>query len=241
MTYFIDTHFHLDYYPNYKDLYDYINESKQYTLCMTNSPGVYNSCCRILGESKYIKFAMGFHPKFKDLAMNDFRQFVAMSYSTNYFGEIGLDFSNSKKYVSKEKQLLYFDEIVKIASNHNKLMSIHLKKSENYAIEILDKYQPKKAVIHWFNGSKKQLETLINLNCYFSINTNMLKKSKELIKLIPKDKILVESDGPFTKVQSKKFYPQLLQSAYDYIAAETKIDDLKEIVYKNFITLLNSV
>jgi TatD DNase family protein len=239
MTYLTDTHFHLDYYKNYKELYDCINESKQYTLCMTNSPGIYNSCCRILGESKYIKFAMGFHPKFKDLAINDFLQFIEMSYRANYFGEIGLDFSNSNKNVPKEKQLLYFDEIVKIASNDNKLMSIHLKRSENYAIEILDKYKPQKALIHWFNGSRKQLEALIKLNCYFSINTNMLAKSKELIKLIPKDKILVESDGPFTKVQNKKFYPQLLQSAYEQIATETRIDDFKNLVYQNFNTVLS--
>ncbi len=239
MTYLIDTHFHLDYYPNYKELYDYINESKQYTLCMTNSPGIYKSCCRILGETKYIKFAMGLHPKSRDLTINDFNQFISMSFMTNYFGEIGLDFSNSKKHVSKEKQLLYFDEIVKIASNHNKLMSIHLRKSENYAIEILNKYQPQKAVIHWFNGSKKQLEELIHLNCYFSVNTNMLTKSKEMVRLIPKDKILVESDGPFTKLQNKKFYPQLLQSAYNEIAIKTEIDEFKSIVYENFTTLVN--
>lgn len=240
MNHLIDTHFHLDYYPNYKELYDYINESKQYTLCMTNSPGIYKSCCRILGESKYIKFAIGLHPKSKNLTINDFNQFVAMSCMTNYFGEIGLDFSNSKKYASREKQLFYFDEIVKIASNHNKLMSIHLKRSENYAIQILEKYRPQKAIIHWFNGSKKQLDALINLNCYFSINTNMIEKSNEIIKLIPRDKMLVESDGPFCKVQNKKFYPQLLQTVYDKIAFETKIDDFENIVFKNFHTLLNS-
>ena len=43
----IDTHFHLDYYKEHQKIYDGINERKQYTLCMTNSPGVYISCKRI--------------------------------------------------------------------------------------------------------------------------------------------------------------------------------------------------
>ena len=239
MTHLIDTHFHLDYYPNYKELYDNINYAEQYTLCMTNSPGIYNSCCRILGESKYIKFAMGLHPKCKDLTIRDFNQFVSMSYRTDYFGEIGLDFSNSKKYLDKEQQLLYFDEIVKIASERNRLMSIHLKRSENYAIDIIEKYRPQKAIIHWFNGSKNQLESLINLNCYFSINTSMLEKSTDLLELIPIDRLLVESDGPFTKVDGKRYYPELLRASYNRISSALNISDFESIVFQNFKSLLS--
>ena len=59
----IDTHYHLDYYKNHKELYDSINELKQYTLCVTNSPGVFVSCKKIYEETTYLKFAMGFHPQ----------------------------------------------------------------------------------------------------------------------------------------------------------------------------------
>ena len=239
MMHLIDTHFHLDYYPNYKELYDNINCAEQYTLCMTNSPGIYNSCCRMLGESKYIKFAMGFHPKCKNLTIRDFNQFISMSYRADYFGEIGLDFSNSKKYLDKEKQLLYFGEIVKIASERNRLMSIHLKKSENYAIDIIEKYRPQKAIIHWFNGSKKQLESLINLNCFFSINTNMLEKSTDLLGLIPIERLLVESDGPFTKICGKKYYPESLRDSYNQISSALNISNFESLVYQNFKSLLN--
>jgi len=37
----IDTHFHLDFYRDHKYWYDYINQNRQYTLCVTNTPGVY--------------------------------------------------------------------------------------------------------------------------------------------------------------------------------------------------------
>lgn len=59
----IDTHFHLDFYRDHKYWYDYINQNRQYTLCVTNSPGVYHSCKRLYPETKYLKFALGFNPK----------------------------------------------------------------------------------------------------------------------------------------------------------------------------------
>ena len=59
-----------------------------------------------------------------------------------------------------------------------------------------------------FSGNKEQLRKLIDLGCYFSINTSMLN---DKIFLIPKDRILMESDGPFTKVNGKKYQPQLLK------------------------------
>ena len=63
----IDTHFHLDMYKNYNEIYKLIVGEKQYTLCMTNSPGVFLSCKNIFGDNKYIKFALGFHPVFPNI------------------------------------------------------------------------------------------------------------------------------------------------------------------------------
>lgn len=37
----IDTHFHLDHYKNYLEMARNITELKQYTICVTNSPGVF--------------------------------------------------------------------------------------------------------------------------------------------------------------------------------------------------------
>ncbi|MFR8428069.1 MAG: TatD family hydrolase [Roseburia inulinivorans] len=94
----IDTHFHLDYYKEHQKIYDGINERKQYTLCMTNSPGVYISCKRIYPETKYLKFALGFHPQDVSLKDADFHDFMQLVNTTNYVGEIGLDFFKTKLY-----------------------------------------------------------------------------------------------------------------------------------------------
>ena len=84
----IDTHFNLDHYKDHQKIYAGINEKKQYTLCMTNSPGVYMSCKRMYPETKYLKFALGFHPQETSLNDTDFYSFIQLINETNYVGEV---------------------------------------------------------------------------------------------------------------------------------------------------------
>ncbi len=235
----IDTHFHLDYYRNHKELYNTINRLEQYTLCMTNTPGVFVSCKNLYKETKYVKFALGFHPQEKALAAKDFSDFMNLVNRTNYVGEVGMDFS-SENYIAKEMQIDYFERIVDVCASKNKLMSVHLRKSEAEAIEIIKRYHPQKCIIHWFTGTAAHLEELVELNCYFSINTNMVrnKSSKSKLLAIPQNRILVESDGPFSKVENKKYSPELLTPVYTVIADFLQTHNLVEQAYLNFKELL---
>ena len=235
----IDTHFHLDFYKNHKEIYTKINELKQYTLCMTNSPGVYLSCEKLYPETKYLKFALGFHPQEESLSERDFNEFIRLVSHINYVGEIGLDFTK-KNEILQDKQCMYFENIVKTCSIKNKLMSIHLRKSEDVAIRILQKYHPQKCIVHWFSGNMEQLKQLIDLGCYFSINASMVnnKKSCNVLYMIPKTKILIESDGPFSKVNGKRYSVELLYGVYEEIARFYDEPNLIDIVYSNFKDIL---
>ena len=57
------------------------------------------------------------------------------------------------------------------SNHHNKILSVHSRLAEEKVIEIIEKYKPRKCIIHWFSGNKEQLRKLIDLGCYFSINT----------------------------------------------------------------------
>ena len=230
----IDTHFHLDYYKDHQKIYAGINEKKQYTLCMTNSPGVYMSCKRMYPETKYLKFALGFHPQETSLNDTDFYNFIQLINETN-----GLDFSR-KSYISRNKQCIYFEEIAKVCAEKNKLMSVHLRRAEKEAISILKEYRPRKCIIHWFNGNRKQLQQLLDIGCYFSINSNMVinEKNKEKLYLIPKTRVLIESDGPFTKIDGKKYTFNNLIKIYELVARYYNEPDIIKIAYDNFRDVL---
>ena len=203
---------------------------------MTNSPEVYEECQKVYFNTKYLKFALGFNPKSNNSEEN-FRMFLNKFKGAMYIGEVGLDFSRQYKNVINE-QIRYFDKIVEMCSSTNKILSVHTKNAEDKIIEIVKKHRPKKCIIHWFTGNEEQLKKLIDSGCYFSINANMVFQNNTKLFLIPKDKLLIESDGPFTKVNGKKYEPRFLAEQYEIISSFFDEKNLKEIVYKNFKTIL---
>ena len=238
MTNLIDTHFHLDHYRNYHEIASAISALSQYTICVTNSPGVFLSCKNMIPETKYLKFAIGFHPLEIGLSNADMRDFVHLLSRTNYVGEIGLDFSKSAQN-SQEDQLRFFEMIMERCSSENKLMTVHIRRAEAQAIDVIRRHSPRRCIIHWFSGNEKQMTELLDLGCYMSINSNMVTSKNNAKYLnIPRDRLLIESDGPYTKVSGKKFVPQLLRQSYSQIAEFYNLPDLATIVYTNFRSLL---
>ena len=232
----IDTHFHLDMYKNYNEIYKYIVREKQYTLCMTNSPGVFLSCKNIFGDNKYIKFALGFHPLNTDLKEKDLRDFMYLLPQTEYVGEIGLDFTK-RNGIKKDQQIKWFEKIVEACSEKNKLMSIHIREAEEIALKILEKYCPKRCILHWYTGNVELQTDFIRLGCYFSVNASMVK-NMDVVNVIPRDRLLIESDGPYSKVNGKKFDPTLLLEEYEFIAKSLNEPELIRVIFDNFKNLL---
>lgn len=239
MTKLIDTHFHLDHYRNFLDVSSSINQLKQYTICVTNSPGVFLSCKNSISETKYLKFAIGFHPQDSNLSDQELKDFMHLIDRTSYVGEIGLDFTANKSYMPKSQQLLFFEKIVEVCASKNKLMTIHSRGAEVETLTILKKYAPKKAIIHWYTGNIDCLMQLLEIGCYFSVNSNMVAgKSRDKYLLIPKDRLLIESDGPYTKISGNKFEPCMLRQGYDLIGDFFSDPFIDSSVFNNFNELL---
>ena len=70
--------------------------------------------------------------------MRIFYDFMQLVNTTNYVGEIGLDFSR-QSYISSNKQCMYFEQIVRACAEKDKLMSVHLRRAEEEAISIFEK------------------------------------------------------------------------------------------------------
>ena len=235
----LDTHFHLDHYSNHEYWYREINKLEQYTLCVTNTPEIYYSCKKIYPESKFIKFALGFNPQQIQVVNFNKRLFLYQMSTTKYIGEVGLDFS--KKYIdTKNKQMEVFDFICKESAVNHKILSVHVRNSEKEAFDIMKKNNVTKAIIHWYSGSIKMMQQYIDAGYYFSVNANMCKTNtgKNIISAIPIDRLLVESDGPFTKIEFRKYNPTDLGKTYDLINSIIKEKNFEHIIYDNFNSLL---
>lgn len=82
---------------------------------------------------------------------------------------------------------------------------LHERDSFEDFFEILKRYSDKipASVVHCFTGKQEHLEAYLSLpNCYIGItgwicDERRGKKLRELVKLIPDDRLMIETDAPF--------------------------------------------
>lgn len=115
-------------------------------------------------------------------------------------GEIGLDYYWNKE--NKELQKYAFIEQIKIANEVNLPIQIHTREAVNDTIEILKKEVPKQGIIfHCCPLNRELVKEGLKLGVYISLSgTVTFKNSKnadEIIKMIPLEKMLIETDSPY--------------------------------------------
>lgn len=241
MSNFIDFHVHIDYYKDYMKIYEHYNAERIYALFVTNFPEVYLKAKRYFPPSNYVKIALGFHPENASVRNFNKNLFFELIKDTKYVGEVGLDFS-PKFLATKDKQIEIFNQIAKISGQTNKILSVHSRKAEKEVLQILQNHNVKFAVFHWYSGEVSLINDIANAGYYFSINPSMLKSKhgREIIHNIPKSRLLIESDGPFGKLNNRLIEPVMIEGVYNSFEKEIGVVNLRDLIYKNLGILLNS-
>jgi TatD DNase family protein len=99
-----------------------------------------------------------------------------------------------------------------------------------------------RVVLHWFSGTKAEAQRAAAMGCYFSVNQAMLEKPKgqELIRSLPTDRLLTETDGPFIEQEGRPVGPGEVQPALRKLSTALAIplDDIRELVVSNLAQLM---
>jgi len=251
----IDSHCHLDHEPLFSDLDNVIKRSKDIgikkilTICTTLNS--YKKIIEIVKKDEIIYGTFGIHPhETSDNLVTS--ELIKSNINNNKkiigIGETGLDFyyNNSKK----EDQIISFKEHIKASIDLNIPLIVHSRNSEVETFEILNDYKKDnlKILMHCFTGSKKFSDKLLNLNAYFSASGIITFKNsidiQETFKLIPLDKLLIETDSPFLSPipnRGKKNEPSFIKYTAEKLAIlkDISIDDLIKITSLNFNKLFN--
>lgn len=240
MSKYIDFHVHIDYYENYKEIYDYYDTQKIYTLFVTNFPEVYRKAKETFPNSKYVKMALGYHPEMVEIKPFNRKEFDRHLGQTKYLGEVGLDFSK-RFYKYRDEQIIVFRYICQKANEGNKIMSIHSRSAEKDVLTILNQYEVKYAVFHWYTGSISLLKDIIASGYYLSLNPSMLKskKGKDIINNVPLERILIETDGPHSTIKNRQIVPVDIPTVYSDFEQFLGIENLRDIVFQNLNELLD--
>jgi len=242
---FHDTHFHLDLMPSPEETARQIELNGIYTIAVTNSPTVFFFTEKLASDKKYIRPALGLHPELVAERYKEVEQFVQMISKTRFIGEIGLD-NHNKLPADYQMQKKAFEKMVlSCADTCEKILTIHSRRAAQDVIDILGANFPGKIILHWYSDTMSQLQKAINNGYYFSINYPMLhsKSGKEIIKRIPNERLLIETDGPFTKRGEEIFTPLMAINIHKELARmKVSIDDpygIEEKISSNFERLLS--
>lgn len=236
----IDLHCHLDLYQEPYKIVDECKRRNLYVLSVTTTPSAWIKTNQLANGYSRIKTAIGLHPQLAKERIHELKIFDEIFDLTKYVGEIGLD--GSKECLPFwDSQISVFHHILKKCAEapQKKVLSIHSRNAAKQVLDSLEKFSNVgNIILHWFSGDLKSLEIAISKDMWFSINPAMLSGSKgrTIISMIPRNKILLESDGPFSTVNGRPLYPWDVENAIHGISEIWKVqpEEVKKQVMLNF-------
>lgn len=229
----IDTHAHLlnEFFDNIDEI---IKESnKNGIIKIINCADDIKSSYEIIKISKknnnYILPAIGIHP---NNITNEWEkeiielENIIKSEKIIAIGEIGLDYYHNSENKNYQKKL--FQKQIDLATKYNLPILIHSREATQDTLNIL-KNKKVKGIIHCFTGSLETSKEYIKLGYYLGIGgvlTFKNAKISEVIKEIPLEYIVLETDSPF--LTPHPFRGKQNTPSYLHLIAE-KIAEIKNI------------
>lgn len=215
---YVDTHCHLDRYDNPQEVLAEAKRQGVVVVAVTETPADFRRQIALLADDRYLRPALGAHPLCAArLRGREFESFFASLGQTDYVGEIGLDLSRAGRPTAR-RQFEVFERILCDTRARSKVLTIH---SRGAAKEVVDRMEQASAVgiMHWYTGSLSVAERALAAGLYFSVNPSMVrsKRGKRLLQLLPKDRVLTETDGPYCRVGSRKGVPSDVISVVEHL------------------------
>ena len=158
-------------------------------------------------------------------------------------GEIGLDYYWEKDNKRRELQKKAFVKQIELANDFNLPIVIHTRDAVMDTIEILKKNKVnKKGVFHCCPLNRELVKEALKLDFYISfagpVTFKNSKNANEIIKMVPNDKILIETDSPYLSpepLRGKRNDPRNVKYIAQKIAdvKGLSIDEVAEFTNQN--------
>ena len=207
----IDTHIHLDDKRYEEDLNAVLSRARDGGVERFIIPGAdittLDRAVEIAEANEDVYFAVGVHPYDKEqFDKLDISQYVNHPKCVA-IGECGLDYfrlegSDEEKEREKEEQQKVFLSQIEIAKKYKKPLIVHIRdaSADAKALMLDADAGDVGGVLHCFNADE-QLLSLADDGFYFGIGGVLtFKNAKKLVNVlpkIPKDKLIIETDGPY--------------------------------------------
>ena len=207
----IDSHAHLGELEDIEKIVENMqSDGLQNIINMCGSIQGAKIAQKLSKEHSNIYYMLGLHPYDIEQYNDEYINFITNLAKTDDHmvgvGEIGLDYHG--EHLPEDMQKDIFKKQIILANKLNKPISIHIRDAHLDAIEILNnskEFIKNSGIIHCFCGTADDVQKYLNLGFYISISGNITFKKKSetetelerVVKLIPLDRLLIETDSPF--------------------------------------------
>ena len=236
----IDTHCHVlnEEMDNYIDIINecsskdismiingYNNESNKEIIELSNK---YNNVYPAIGLN-YDQI-----DKFTDKDLEDLEELLKNN-KVVAIGEIGLDYYWTKD--NSEKQIYFFKKQLELAKKYDLPVIVHSRKASQEVFDIIKESGVRKGSMHCYSGSVEMAREFIKLGFLIGIDGPITYKNNvkgvELVKEIPLENLLIETDSPYLTPEPNRGKQN---SPLNLIYIVNKIADIKGISTEEVIS-----
>ncbi|MFH1721740.1 MAG: TatD family hydrolase [Candidatus Altiarchaeota archaeon] len=199
----IDTHCHLEFAEFAKDREKIVED------CLAKDILLVNSLVDLKQVEDFLAFSKSYEGLYVTIGcgpvdITDERFELAVDLIRKHrpeivgLGEVGLDYYWVKDEKKHEQQRVYFQKFISLSKELDLPLVVHSRESEEDAVRILEENELP-AMLHCYSGSVELAKKAIKLGCLISIPTSIAYSNpkKELVRQLPLESIVLESDAPF--------------------------------------------
>lgn len=241
----VDFHCHLDLYPDHAAAVERCENDGVFTLTVTTTPRAWARNHELASGTRHVRAALGLHPQLVANHAHEIGLWEELLPRSRYVGEVGLD-ASPRFYKSFDMQKEIFGRVLSLcAAARNKIVTTHSVRATKIVLDMIEQYMPPtrgRVLLHWFTGTAAEAKRAVDLGCYFSVNMEMLANEKRaaITKTLPLDRILTETDGPFTQIAGRPATPSDVWIAVEGLARlhGRQPADISTLVLENLKILL---
>jgi TatD DNase family protein len=209
----IDTHSHFNLHQFEHDLPESISrmaEAEVGTITIGIDLPTSDHAMRLAQEHSSIWACVGQHPTEwdKDFDEIEFRKLLSEK-KIVAVGECGLDYYREKDRGAVVEQKELFLKQIRLAHEFNLPLMLHIRPEQDTmnayeeSLDILEEYKNTwpdlRGTAHFFVGTKEVVKRFLELGFHISFSgvITFVKEYEELVKFVPIERILPETDAPF--------------------------------------------
>lgn len=218
--YLIDTHCHLNFKAFNDDAGVTIQRAQQGSvlkmIVVGSDERTSQKAIEIAQRYESVYAAVGYHPihlnridlsKGEDEGILDKMKQMLKEKKVVALGEIGLDFF--REPYNKQEQRDFLVKMIDMAMQVKKPVILHCRsvssgqdgEAMKELLEVLKSYNQLIGVVHCFNGNEREAEFLLGRGWHLGFTGQITypenEKIRRVVKIVPTDRILVETDSPY--------------------------------------------